>query len=485
MSQALSVSQLVKQIKTVIEQAPQLDQISCVGEVSNLTKSKNGHWYFSIKDAFAKINCVMFYGQTLKLKTPFKAGDEVEIKGKVTLYPATGQVQVVVESVSLAGQGALYIKYLELRSQFHKAGYFNQEHKKELVKYPESIGVIVGEKSAAMADISKTLTHRWPMAEVTYYPSLVQGVLAPADLIKNLSRADQAHHDVIIIGRGGGSLEDLWAFNDPELVLAIFNANTPIITGVGHEIDVTLVDYVADLRALTPTDGAVKATPNQWEILQNLKSQSSALSTKVHQQLQAYKYDINHLIKGSKLQRPMLMFMDKQMQIQMLEDKINRIPNNIKFQSSQFKWLFSELNAKIKRNAHKELTQLQLKEQALSKQLEDKVFVYQQKMTRLMDKQTKQVLSFKHSIESKATTVINQQSQLAKTMSQRLENQQHDLTNKKQVLQVLSPYGLLEKGYVLTFQDDKVIKDRTSINPKKPITIQYRDGKVESTIKEK
>lgn len=482
MSQALTVSQLIYSIKKTLEENPNLNHVDCVGEISNLTKSKAGHWYFSLKDEKSKINCVMFYSQTLKISTPIQEGDEVLIKGSVSVYAGSGQVQVVISQMSLNGQGALYKKYLELRDMLHKQGYFNQSHKKEIPQYPMSIGVIVGAQSAAQADILKTLQSRWPIAQIKMYESLVQGVMAPAQLIDKVKEADLDDNDVVLLARGGGSLEDLWAFNDVELVMTIFKAKTPIITGVGHEIDVTLVDYVADLRGLTPTDAALKATPDQREIMTRLNETVHRLRMKVESQLQTASRHHKQIVTSSLLSRPQLLLVDKDQRLREVKESLNQY--HYRFQSTLYQFdkvqqsLFQSMRVLLQKGSH-DMRNVNLN-------LHTKLLSRIDKTTHKHSLITQNLL-YSNPIKSlgqKRDKLDSITEKLSQNLEVKLNKQINAYKLLEQQLQLKSPLNWLEKGYVLSIQDDQILRSIKQVDKDKPIKIVYKDGQLMTKVQE-
>jgi exodeoxyribonuclease VII large subunit len=262
-----TVSDLNKIIKTTLEATPFFERVSVHGELSNLTKASSGHWYFTLKDSTSRLTCVMFSSAVRHLNHPFKEGDQVEVVARVTFYEPGGTLQLNVSYMQLFGVGSLFAQLEQLRLKLQKEGLFDQSRKKPLPRFPKSIGVITSIGSAAHADILKTLSSRWPVAKITSYGSLVQGEGSVLELIQALKKADGDQHDVLIIARGGGSIEDLWSFNHEALVRHVSTLSTPIISGVGHESDTTLIDYVVDVRGPTPTGAATLCTPLLGEVI--------------------------------------------------------------------------------------------------------------------------------------------------------------------------------------------------------------------------
>lgn len=268
MKSTLTVSDLNRIIKSTLEMNPHFDRVTVHGELSNVTKASSGHWYFTLKDNNSRIACVMFASAVRQLNHPFKEGEHVEVTARVTLYEPGGSLQITVSQMQLFGVGSLYATLELLRLKLQKEGLFDTSIKKPLPRFPLNIGVVTSLGSAAQADVHKTLQSRWPLAKVHYYGSLVQGESSVIELIRALTTADAQQHDVILLVRGGGSIEDLWSFNNESLVRCIYKLNTPIVSGVGHESDATLVDYVVDVRGSTPTGAATLVTPLKEEVLQ-------------------------------------------------------------------------------------------------------------------------------------------------------------------------------------------------------------------------
>jgi exodeoxyribonuclease VII large subunit len=276
-----SVSQLNRQIKTYLEQG--IGVVAVQGELSNLTKPSSGHWYFTLKDQHAQIRCVFFRHKQLRMHAEMGNGLQVVLQGTLSLYEARGDYQLIVDTMTPAGLGDLHQQFEQLKQKLLANGLFDLTRKKALPRFPRTIGIITSPTGAAIRDILTTLKRRYPLAAVQIYPSDVQGKLAPAQLIAALALANQELRcDVLILARGGGSLEDLWAFNDEALAYAIAGSTIPIVTGIGHEIDITIADLVADLRAATPTAAAEMATP----VLADLLFEMQAFEQRLRQAMQ-------------------------------------------------------------------------------------------------------------------------------------------------------------------------------------------------------
>ena len=283
----LTVSQLNFYVKSVLDSDPRLNYVFLCGEISNLTDHyRSGHIYLSLKDNKSVIRAVMFAGNARNLKFKPMEGMKVICRGRVTLYEATGQYQYYIEDMQPDGIGALYQAYEQLKEKLQSKGLFDQSHKKPIPYCPKTIGVITSPTGAAVQDIKNILIRRFPSVNIILCPVLVQGDNAVPQLIDAVNKLNEYDLcDTIIIGRGGGSIEDLWAFNDENLAYAIYNSHIPVISAVGHETDFTICDFVSDLRAPTPSAGAELAVPDRNEILQNLDAQRQYLSSLMDKKL--------------------------------------------------------------------------------------------------------------------------------------------------------------------------------------------------------
>ncbi|HEY9122588.1 MAG TPA: exodeoxyribonuclease VII large subunit [Brevefilum sp.] len=264
----LSVSQLNSYLRQLLESDEILQDIWVQGEISNLSQPSSGHLYFTLKDPEAAIRCVMWRSTAARLTFRPREGMAVEVHGSMSVYEVSGQVQLYLDTMQPAGEGALYQEYLRLKAKLEAEGLFDPERKRPLPLMPKLIGIVTSPTGAALQDMLNTIQRRFPIAKVLLAPSSVQGSEAPPGIVNALTMINrEASPDVILIGRGGGSIEDLWAFNDEAVVRAVAASTAPIISGVGHETDFTLTDFAADFRAPTPTAAAEIATPDQTELL--------------------------------------------------------------------------------------------------------------------------------------------------------------------------------------------------------------------------
>ena len=276
--QQISVSTLVKYIKNKLDSDNNIQRVLVSGELSNFHAHYSGHLYFTLKDENAAINCVMFKSSAQSLLFTPKDGDSVIIEGNVSLFETSGQMQLYALKMNLDGLGDLYLKYEQLKNKLESEGIFLDEHKKSLKKeYIDTVAVLVGDKSAAMSDIKTTFKRRWPFATVDYYPVLVQGSNAPSDIIDKLIKVDDMGYDAILLCRGGGSFEDLFCFNDENLIRTIYNLKSFIVSGIGHEKDFTLCDFVCDARAATPTASVEIITPNINDVINEINENEKSI----------------------------------------------------------------------------------------------------------------------------------------------------------------------------------------------------------------
>ncbi len=325
----LSVTELNEIVAATLENNPALSFVLLAGEISNFKPYPSGHIYFSLKDDKSLISAVMWRSYVPNLSFQPKNGDQVLVKGKISAFTGRGTYQISVFSMEKKGQGDALRNLRLLAEKLRKEGLFDESRKKEIPAFPHRISVIAGSGSAGLKDIQVNLAKRWPLAEVCCFPAIVQGELAPKSLLEALKEAVAVHPDTIIIGRGGGSSEDLQAFNDEALVRAVAEVQTPIIAAVGHEIDVTLIDLVADCRVSTPTAAAVKATPDQYEVYQALDDVSLRLDKAVSAKISALSQSLLRLSDKPYFKDPSRIYDSQKEAITSLERVLNTSIKNI------------------------------------------------------------------------------------------------------------------------------------------------------------
>jgi exodeoxyribonuclease VII large subunit len=290
----LSVGDLNRAIAASLED--RFDTVWVSGEISNFKAYDSGHWYFSLKDEEGQIRCVMFRGRNGQVGFMPQSGDLVEVSAGLGMYVPRGDIQLTIQTLRRAGMGGLYEAFLKLKAKLAKEGLFDDERKREIPTHPRSIGIVTSPQAAALKDVLSTLARRAPHIPIVIYPTLVQGPDAPSGIIAALKAAEKENAvDVILLVRGGGSIEDLWAFNDEQLAYAIADSSIPIVSGVGHETDFTIADFVADLRAPTPTGAAELAAPRKDQMLQELDAIMQALLQRVHQKIEREEQTLDQL----------------------------------------------------------------------------------------------------------------------------------------------------------------------------------------------
>ena len=319
----LSVSTVSRYIKHLLDTDKNLQTIFIKGEISNLKQHSSGHIYFSLKDETSKINAIMFSNNAKKLNFVPTDGTKVLAIGRVSLYEATGNYQIYINEMLEDGVGNLYIAFEKLKEKLSKEGLFQEKYKVLIPKYPAKIGVVTANTGAAIKDIISTIKRRYPIAEVYLFSSLVQGEQAKYDLVKKIEQADQFGVDVIIVGRGGGSIEDLWSFNEEIVAKAIFDCKTPIISAVGHEIDYTIADFVADLRAPTPTGAAEIAVPNIIDIISHLNHLKIRLNESILKNLNLKKLYFDSLRNSYIIKNPNFIYENKRQKLDLIETTLN------------------------------------------------------------------------------------------------------------------------------------------------------------------
>ena len=302
----LSITQLNEYIRSLMEEDPALSQVAVRGEISNYKFYPSGHHYFTLKDENSALKCVMFKGNALRLRFRPENGMKVIAMGKVSVFPRDGAYQLYCTAMAMDGVGDLYAAFEQLKKKLAAQGLFDPAHKKPLPKYPGTIGIITSSAGAAIHDMLRILRKRYPMTRVRLLPVRVQGAEAPGEIAAAIGYANHFKlADLLIVGRGGGSIEDLWAFNDEQVAYAIYHSEIPVISAVGHEPDVTISDYVADLRAATPSNASELAVPDQDALRQSLDAMSAAMASALNRQMKAARQHLNVLSQSPALRSPM------------------------------------------------------------------------------------------------------------------------------------------------------------------------------------
>lgn len=435
----LQVSELTKKVRFMLES--ELNRVWLCGEISNFVAAGSGHWYLSLKDSKSQVRCAMFKGNNNKVRLTPRNGQQVLVRAKVSLYEPRGDFQLIIEQMEDAGEGMLRQQFEQLKQKLNAQGLFSINHKQVIPKHLNTIGIITSPTGAAVKDILTTLKRRNPQLKVIIYPSLVQGQQAAQAISNAITIANNRKEcDVLIVGRGGGSLEDLWSFNEEQVVQAIYNATIPIISAVGHEVDTTLADYVADLRAATPTAAAELVSQDTDELSDKVQSLQQRLIYQTKQTLLSQKQALTSL-------QHRLRQVDPAQQLQLQQQKAD------------------ELTIRLK--------------QAISRELIRFTHQPQQLTTRL------QQLSPLHNIEQKLT----QQQQLTQRLIVAVTNKQQQrktqFSHLIEQLQLVSPLATIARGYnVARNEKGKVIQSIEQVNINDEITLQVSDGMIKAKVLE-
>ncbi len=319
----LTVSVINRYLKDQFDRNEHLRTVFLKGEISNFKGHTTGHLYFSLKDENSRINAIMFASNAKKLKFVPADGKKVLVTGRISIYEATGSYQIYVDDMQEDGVGNLYLAFEKLKADLEKEGLFDQKYKKPIPKYPNRIGIVTAPTGAAIRDILSTIKRRYPICQTLLFPCLVQGEYAADDIVRNIELANTYDLDVLIVGRGGGSIEDLWSFNEEKVARAIFASRIPIISAVGHEIDFTIADFVADLRAPTPTGAAEMAVPNLTDLSKYINQLSIRSKEAMIKQVNYQKLRLDSIKSSYILKSPMIMFDNRKQKLDILVDKLN------------------------------------------------------------------------------------------------------------------------------------------------------------------
>lgn len=436
----LSISDLNEYIKVMFDENSFLRKIYLKGEISNFKNHTRGHLYFTLKDETSRISAVMFYNKALSLKFKPEDGMNVLIEGRISCYPAQGTYQIYIDSMEMDGLGNLYIEYEKLKKKLASEGLFNERFKKAIPKYPKRIGIITASTGAAIRDILSTIKRRYPICETILFPSLVQGASAAPEIVKQIRRANEFDLDVIICGRGGGSIEDLWAFNEEMVARAIFESKIPIISAVGHEVDFTIADFVADLRAPTPTGAAEMAVPTKYDIECLLKEKQSRLNTLIKNNLKTKTEKIKSLKASFVLKNPMTLYELKEQKLDTLIDGLNK---------------------------------------GMQKKLEE----YENHLNTIKHNVVlKRPLA---SFEITKKNLENNQVKMNQFIKRYIEKKEHEMKLLANTLKLVNPLNILDKGYSLVAKDNKIIKNSDEIEIEDTIQIKLKKGELTAIVKEK
>ena len=431
----VTVSALTKYIKYKFDKDPHLGRVYLTGEISNF-RLRPTHQYFSLKDENAIISATMFQSAFKKIQFRPEEGMKVLVIGKVSVFEKSGQYQINIEHMEPDGVGALYLAYEQLKKKLEAEGLFSLP-KKPIPQFPKKIAILTSESGAVIQDIQTTVARRFPIVQLVLYPTVVQGVHAVNSILKNLDLVEQEDYDVVIIGRGGGSIEDLWAFNEEPVVRRVAELSIPVISSVGHETDTTLIDFVSDMRAATPTAAAEIATPVLIEIHQQLRNLQTRLEQALSRQLQIKRERMQALANASIFQNPERIYQVYQQRVDQLEMRLQQMMQ----QSIQHK------RQQLLKNQHR---------------LE-------------LGSPSRRVQTEKQALQYLAKRLEQAQGQLMKDKKQQFQR-------AIQQLDLLSPLKIMNRGYGILQQEETIIKSVDQLEVNQELTIQLVDGTVRSKV---
>ena len=431
----VTVSALTKYIKYKFDKDPHLGRVYLTGEISNF-RLRPTHQYFSLKDENAIISATMFQSAFKKIQFRPEEGMKVLVIGKVSVFEKSGQYQINIEHMEPDGVGALYLAYEQLKKKLEAEGLFSLP-KKPIPQFPKKIAILTSESGAVIQDIQTTVARRFPIVQLVLYPTVVQGVHAVNSILKNLDLVEQEDYDVVIIGRGGGSIEDLWAFNEEPVVRRVAELSIPVISSVGHETDTTLIDFVSDMRAATPTAAAEIATPVLMEIHQQLRNLQTRLEQALSRQLQIKRERMQALANASIFQNPERIYQVYQQRVDQLEMRLQQMMQQSVQQKRQ----------QLVKNQHR---------------LE-------------LGSPSRRVQTEKQALQYLAKRLEQAQGQLMKDKKQQFQR-------AIQQLDLLSPLKIMNRGYGILQQEETIIKSVDQLEVNQELTIQLVDGTVSSKV---
>ncbi|MCZ0827112.1 exodeoxyribonuclease VII large subunit [Brevibacillus laterosporus] len=435
-AEVMSVAELNRYVKRMMEGDLRLADVWIRGEISNFTHHHSGHMYFTLKDKDSRLKIVMFASYNRFLTFIPKNGTKAIVRGSISVFERDGAYQLYARELQPDGIGALFLAYEQLKEKLQQEGLFASERKRALPRFPKTIGVVTSPTGAAIRDIITTLKRRYPQAGIMLAPAIVQGVEAPASIIRAIRNMNQYQVDVMIVGRGGGSIEELWAFNDEAVARAIVASQVPVISAVGHETDFTIADFVADMRAATPTAAAELAVPHYLEWMERIKQLDHRLARALQTQLQEKRTHLQRLQQSYGLKNP----------LRRVEERRQRIDEVTLRLSAIMKMKVVRKREQV-RHVKQRLKQIRLERQ----------------------------------VEEKRVQINRMQSQLTQHMKQKTERRQAWLA-LVQHLDALSPLKVMQRGFSLSYKGDTLIKSVEGIEVGDQLMIRYQDGKIMTTV---
>lgn len=435
----LTVTALTKYLKYKFDTDDNLRKVYIKGEISNFKAHTTGHLYFSIKDEGSLIKAIMFASNAKKLTFEPKEGSKVLVTGTVSVYPATGNYQIYVDSIEEDGIGNLYIEFEKLKAKLSSEGLFDSKYKKEIPKYPSSIGIVTASTGAAIRDILSTIKRRYPICKTYLFPCLVQGEYASKDIVAKIKEANHYPLDVLIVGRGGGSFEDLNCFNNEEVARTIFDSKIPIISAVGHEVDFTIADFVADLRAPTPTGAAEMAVPNLVDVKNRIEQYSIRLKEAIYKKIKLKKLYLDSVKNSFVIKNPKLMYQNVIQHLDTLMEKLNTT-------------ILKKINVSKLTLEHLKSSYIFKNPNSLYEEQKEDLYVLNYRL-----------------YQSMKNVVIKEKSNL------------NNVINK---LTLLNPLTILDRGYNIAYKDNEIVKNVSSIQINDNLKIKMCDGELMVRVNE-
>jgi exodeoxyribonuclease VII large subunit len=436
----LTVTALTKYIKKKFEVDPHMQDVLLKGEISNFKQHSRGHMYFTIKDENARIQAVMFSMNNRNIKFKPENGMKVMLRGEISVYVPNGNYQMYVTEMEPDGIGSLFLAYEELKKRLESEGLFLPIHKKEIPKFPHKIGVITSPTGAAVRDILITIKRRFPIGQVIILPTLVQGEHAAPSIVKSIKKAnDLGDLDVLIVGRGGGSIEELWAFNEESVARAIFSSDIPVISAVGHETDFTIADFVADLRAPTPTAAAELAVPHIQELLERVNQRRRGLMRAIKEKVVRESNRLNQMQRSYAFRYPKHLYQQK-------EEQLDRAIEGLQREAKR-----------VLERKHHELVKL------------NTTLSHYHPSTQV------RIQTQRHTSATK---------QIQKAMTTMLEKNEQQFSSMLSKLEALSPLRIMDRGYSIVYQKDhqKLVKSVDHVTTGDLVKVQLQDGVLDCHI---
>ena len=477
----ITVTQLTRYIKYKIDNDSNLNKIYLKGEISNFKAHTRGHFYFTLKDENSRINAVMFSTYAKDVKFDLQDGMKVLVTGRISVYEATGGYQIYVDSIVEDGLGKLYIAFEQLKKKLDAEGLFLESHKKKIPRIPNRIGIITAPTGAAIKDILSTLKRRWPLCETILFPSLVQGAEAASDIVRNIELSKNYDLDLLIVGRGGGSIEDLWCFNEEIVARAIYALDTPVISAVGHEIDFTISDFVADLRAPTPTGAAEMAVPDIKDITKLLNQFEIRAINGVTSIYNLAQEKLTKLDNSFVLKNPITIY-------QVKEDKFDNLYERI---INSYKNIITNNKNKLELVSHKLISGMKIK---INKDFNDynrikgkldllnPITIYNYKNEKYISVFERLLNSYKVIISDNKNKLELIDNKLCNSISNKIQVDEKHFSNIISKLEALNPLLTIKRGYSIIRRDNKVISNSKDLKKSDKLELEMHDGQVKVEV---